>query len=1033
MRCKIVIWCLVIIFIFSFCRALFALAPYKRITQYDMRIYKAKDGRPMNSVKKIFQDSKGYIWIGTQEGLVRFDGVRFKIYRKVDFPALKSNFSWDIAEDFVGRLWLTTQGGGVSCFEGTVLTTYDTAQGLAHTVANHVFITEDGSLSLSAENVWSRFADGRFVTHRFEEGFSAIINDNQSLCQNRAGQLYFLRYHAALTVIPWPNVFTTSDSPYGFSPGLLHLSPLQDDLCTIAGGTNVCSSCPLRSGEIPAGTSGGVLYRIHQNPDLEIERLWQPEPGRERVCLGSIIVELCRDGITALYRDQQCGLRIGSDNYGLYHYIDGIYSHYAASDGLSNDRSFVILEDDSLNYWFSCNTDVFKIASSAFSDTDQDRDLVISYTALNFASPERERFRIRLDGYDKERRITETHGEAAYTNLPKETCAFTVITCDDDGVWNSEGATQWFIIPSSWYETRWACATYIGLGCFALFWTMRRRYRHAVLEAELNLQKEHTAKLEELNQNKSRFFAGISHEFRTPLTLIRGPLEELLDKSRPGAERTALALMYNNTLRLEHLVQELLDLAHLQSNSLTLNMQSVDLVAFIVSITASFESLAKQRRIRLSFLHAQRNPAEKKLVVQIDPEKMEKVLVNLIFNAIKYTAEKGCITVVLESDYAVDQILIKVRDTGRGIPQDVLPRIFDLFFHWQQHHARFEPGAGIGLALSKELVKLHDGELSATSVEGKGSEFVIHMPFNKDRQKDKENNILEQTLVVQGQNRSHTVWYDSAISNGAKDHKQVKKNAAQILLIEDHPEMRYYIRRHLRRQYILIEAKDGVQGLSLAATKMPDLILSDIMMPNLDGLELVKKIKENELTNHIPIILISAKSSPESRLSGLESGATEYIIKPFEMKELQIRIKNLLDLSDNMRRHCRKFLCSLDPPAKNSMDISWDDRFLHKTRLLISEHMDDPEFGPDKLARLMAVSRSHLNRKLSAIMGLHTNEFIRIMRLNRAAELLQAGTGSVSEIAFQVGFEHLSYFARSFKKQFGVIPSRYRRKIKSGR
>jgi len=1336
---------------------LYALDPHKLITQYNLRVYKAKDGLPMNSVKKLFQDSKGYIWIGTQEGLARFDGVQFKLYDKAAYPGLKSNFIWDIAEDFSGNLWLATQGGGVSRFDGSTFTTYDTTHGLTHNVMNRVFVARDSSVLIGTERGLSCYKNGRWSSYVFKDGPTNVMNNIQAIYQERAGMFYFGRYNAPLTVIPEQDLTSMLNDAQNFSLAYLHAPPDKRDPLNPYNELKFCSFCPLRSGDVLAGTNDGVIYRVYHKPNLSMELFWQPEANRKRrvigtihedrdgvlwfctqgeglvryqqgkstrlsvqnhfplisddfstiledregslwvggdgliqlqdapftswgvpeglapdyghtvcvdstgtVCVGfksggialikgtdiekydsqsglnseeisaiiparqhgfwiasfdkgvswfsprqksknwslqqgleepflhslfedsqhqlwvgtrggistfdgqfwhnfwldhgvppratvvamvemgtqeiwfgtfgtglyrlvkekitqeGIPAELRQDGITVLYRDGKGTLWIGSDNHGLYRYREDDYNQYTARDGLFSDRIFSILEDDSLNFWFSCNRGVFKVAQKAFADFSagrltqipcrvynhldgmreaecngrrqpsgwkgpdgrlwftsmagvvsvdpnhmpvnripppvyietihtrdslyaampralnlkaSERDLTISYTALSYRIPERVRFRTKLDGYDLEWQEAETRREAVYTNLPKGKFSFRVIACNNDGIWNEIGATQQIVIPPYWYETWWAIAGYVMLSSIALMWLVRRRFRRALLETQLKLQQEHATKLEELNENKSRFLASISHEFRTPLTLIKAPLKELLDHTKPGAKHTTVRIMYHNTLRLERLVQELLDLAHLQCHSLRLELCPVDLTAFIKTIVASFESLAKQRNIKFLFKNLSQSTDAKKPIVQIDPGKIEKVLLNLVFNAFKYTPERGQINVTLENDHSANYILIKVRDTGRGIPQEILPKIFDLFFRYQHHQASFEPGAGIGLALCSELVKLHQGELTATSTVGVGSEFVIRLPVHGSGAES-----LDQPKPISGQPIQDivpTIWHEPAGPNRAKNRQAAVKGAPKILLIEDNPEMRYFICRHLKKKCRVIEATDGMAGLQSATQHLPDLVITDIMMPVLDGLELIKRLKEDDLTNHIPILVITAKGSTEAKIAGLELGAVDYLIKPFDLKELLIRVRNLLDLSQRIRSHYKKMLFSAQPLKMNGSDISLNDKFIRKLSAIVRERMSDPEFGPEALARSMAVSRPHLNRKLLAIIGLRTNEFIRTMRLQRAAELLQAEAGSVSEIAYQVGFDHLSYFAHSFKKQFGDLPSQFRRNNKS--
>jgi signal transduction histidine kinase/DNA-binding response OmpR family regulator len=669
----------------------------------------------------------------------------------------------------------------------------------------------------------------------------------------------------------------------------------------------------------------------------------------------------------------------------------------------------------------NCADSSYRSQGNPLKLKSKNRDIEFKYTALSFTIPERVRFRYRLEGYDHDWIQAGTRRTAYYTNLKKGDYRFQVLACNNDDLWNSEGATIAFTIPPFWFETWWAYLGYIIAGAAVIRIVLRKRYERSLVAAQLKMQNEHAARLEELDAAKSRFFAGISHEFRTPLTLIKGPLKELLDQTTSSPKRTMLTIMYNNARRLERLVQELLDLAHLQSHSLKLELVPVDIFSFVKTIMASFESLAKQRRIELEFTVAE--PVNKMLIL-IDPDKIEKVLLNLIFNAFKYTEENGKISVAIDPVAESGYILIKVSDTGKGIPPEIRPKIFDLFFRYQQNKSSFEPGAGIGLALSQELVQLHDGEITVTSTEGAGSEFVIRLPARKAEQ------IVESAPSCppgydQLQAMALSSWYDENLTRSGTSRSSKNKKAPQILLVEDNPELRYFVSRHLKNYYAILEATDGEMAFPLLAKNMPDLIISDIMMPRMDGLEFIKRVKRDQATSHIPVILVTARGSLDNKMDGLESGAVEYLIKPFEIKELLLKTRNLLEISQRQRERYRKAMASPVPEPAAAPAISLDDRFLQKAHTIILEHLGEAEFGPDHLAKLMAFSRPHLNRKLFALTGLRTNEFIRTMRLRRAAELLQARSGSVSEIAFQVGFEHLSYFAKTFKNQYGVLPSEY--------
>jgi len=659
----------------------------------------------------------------------------------------------------------------------------------------------------------------------------------------------------------------------------------------------------------------------------------------------------------------------------------------------------------------------------------KDRDLEVKYTALSYAIPERVKFKYRLLGYEKAWEDAGNRRTAFYTNLTKGDYEFQVIACNNDGIWNEQGASVQLIIPPFWWETWWAYIFYITSGITMLVWFIRRRYKRKFVETQLQLEREHANRLEELDKVKSRFFAGVSHEFRTPLTLIKGPLQDLLTITKNIENRSLMQMMLRNTHRLERLVNQLLDLAQLQSGKLILQARPVRVSQFLKGIVASFESYARRKEIDLVF----KPPLQlTSLIVYIDPDKMEKAMINLLSNALKYTPEGGTvkITISLEKIDSKEGVAIRVKDSGIGISQDALPHIFDYFYRYRNENNFGEEGAGIGLALTKELISLHHGDITVTSGEDVGSEFTIRLLLGKDFLKPEEIisehvedwELSETTMPPQPSIKQvETGTFQMEQERILKPHS----NTATILLVEDNPDMRAYLRRHLQLNYRLIEATNGKDGLQKAASDIPDLIISDVMMPYMDGYELCKNLKTNELTSHIPVILLTAKGSPESKIEGLEMGAVDYLTKPVDIEELNLRLKNLIEFQTKFQERLRKQITTLDVTIAGMPVTSADERFLKKAMEIVEKEITKSNFNATKFANEMAMSRAHLNRKLCGLLGQKTNEFIRTIRLKRAAELLRKGSGSVSEIAYQVGFNHLSYFARCFKVQYSVMPSEY--------
>jgi DNA-binding response OmpR family regulator/nitrogen-specific signal transduction histidine kinase len=534
-------------------------------------------------------------------------------------------------------------------------------------------------------------------------------------------------------------------------------------------------------------------------------------------------------------------------------------------------------------------------------------------------------------------------------------------------------------------------------------------------------------KLQEIDRVKSRFFANISHEFRTPLTLILGPLEKLLAENVQEPVKKQYRLMLRNGRRLLRLINQLLDLARLEAGSMSLKARQENIVQLLKGIVLSFSSLAERKQITLKF-HA----SEESIIVYVDRDKLEKIVSNLLSNAFKFTPEGGKISVQLtvNSDqltanqlYTDHCLLITVEDTGIGIHPDKLEKIFDRFYQADDSYTREQEGSGIGLALTKELVELHHGEIYVISEIGKGSTFIVRLPLGKEHLKQEE--VVEEVFSDQFSVISEQGVDSPSIQPSIDPSIQAQATSDQqpvLLIVEDNADVRAYIRDYLDEDYQIIEAVDGNEGFEEAVRVVPDLIISDVMMPKIDGYELCRKLKTDERTSHIPVILLTARAGGESKVEGLETGADDYIIKPFDARELQVRVKNLIEQRRKLRECFRKEI-TLQPKA--IAITSMDEQFLQKAMAAVEQNLSDAEFSTDEFARQVAMSRSQLHRKLYALTGQSTHEFIRAYRLHRAAQLLQHRAGTVSEICYDVGYNSLSHFAKAFREQFGQSPSEF--------
>lgn len=519
--------------------------------------------------------------------------------------------------------------------------------------------------------------------------------------------------------------------------------------------------------------------------------------------------------------------------------------------------------------------------------------------------------------------------------------------------------------------------------------------------------KNKADQLAELDEAKSRFFAGVSHEFRTPLTLIMGPLETLSHQTNDKKIQKEYALMSRQANRLLALVNQLLDLSKLQKGMMFLDEQQGNINTFIKTIIASFQSLGQEQGVALTF-----NEEALDFILDFDKDKMEKMLTNLISNALKFTPRGGEINVKIKLCDDKQFLLLSVKDTGAGIEETQLKKIFDPYYQVETSVKHSYDGSGVGLALVKELVELHGGSITVQSVLHEGSVFEIQFPA--------KNLVLADRSAIQSQWIDEINDHQILISEIDLDKRQTNKTI--ILLVEDNVEMRHFIKSNLQDDYRIEEAVDGQAGIDKTQILIPDLVIADIIMPLINGIEMTKLIKQDERISHIPVILLTGKASVESRIEGLSTRADDYITKPFNVAELKLRIHNLIETRKKLRERFSKQLV-VNP--SEIVTTSADENFLIKALQAVEEQMSNTEFGTDEFCAAVNMSRANVHRKLKALTDQSTTEFIRTIRLKRAAQLLLQKAGSVSEIAYEAGFNNLSYFTRCFKEVHGMLPSEY--------
>jgi len=652
-------------------------------------------------------------------------------------------------------------------------------------------------------------------------------------------------------------------------------------------------------------------------------------------------------------------------------------------------------------------------SSEIYLDYDQNM-IAFEYAALDFTNPGKNQYAYQLEGLDEHWIEAGNSRLATFTNLDPGIYTFRVKASNNDGLWNESGASINLIIAPPWWQTWWSITLYAILAIITIALLLRLRIRRIQLKNQLNFEQKEAQRVRELELMKSQFFSNITHEFRTPLTLILGPVETLLEKNREKSDERQLKSIRDHGQRLLRLINQLLDLSKLESMKMEAELERGNLGSFVQRVTDSYQPTATLQSIRLLYL-----PPLSLREFDFDAGKLEKISHNLLANAIKFTPEGGKITVRLtdlKKNSDGSWVELSVADNGSGIPANDLPHIFDRFYQVKGNETI--PGSGIGLALCKELTGTFGGHIDVESAEGKGSCFTVHIPF--EIQDEQEALSVEKGIAKD----THVLTTNDVppvhVSIG-EDEPVAAPNL--VLIVEDHDELRSFIRSSLTTPHRILEASNGKMGLDAALAQVPDLIISDVMMPEMDGYELCKLLKQDERTSHIPIILLTARASLDSRLQGLEEGADAYLTKPFSKKELNIRIRKLLEGRKLLQQ---KYQQSTWSGIENSQLVSVPNRekaFLQKAEKVAFKFLDDSTFNVDLFCKEMAMSRTQLHRKLSALTSQSATGFVRSIRLNVARELLLKNDCNVTEVAYAVGFSSQTYFSRCFQEKFGFPPS----------
>nr|WP_320119465.1 two-component regulator propeller domain-containing protein [uncultured Marinifilum sp.] len=647
-----------------------------------------------------------------------------------------------------------------------------------------------------------------------------------------------------------------------------------------------------------------------------------------------------------------------------------------------------------------------------------ENSFAIYFSALHFSAPTKNKYKYMLEGFDDNWIIKNSDERfAKYTSLNPGTYVFKLYASNNDGIWSKEAREIEVIVVPPWWKSNLAIAIYLILFVYILWFFQRFSFIRIKQKNELLMEHFEKEKIEELNQMKFRFFTNISHEFRTPLTLIIGSVQKLLQKEEelsPKAKAKCIAIQRNSSFLLR-LINQLMDFRKMEHDKMNLSIRHLNIIELLKEIYTSFEEVAANNNIQFNFL-----VEEQEAYVYVDSDKIEKIVYNLLSNAFKFTNVGGQIDLILKLQ--TNHILIQVKDNGVGMSKQMQAHIFERFYQGTKLKHADTSGTGIGLSYAKGLAELHAGEISFKSAEGVGSCFELKLKRGKehynlsDIEKDQSVNIKSIAKL-----KSEKEIFNFNL-NKPKEGFQAKPNSYKLLIVEDNVELLNFLSESFGDKYQVYRALNGEEGISMAEKYDVDIIVSDIAMPLKDGFQLCKGIKMNEQTSHIPIVLLTAKTSAEDSIKGFQLGADAYVSKPFDLQVLEAQIASVLKNRDDLKQRFRK---SIEITPSEVTTTSFDEKFLNKLLVIIEDNISNFEFSVEKLASLYGMPQVNINKKLKSLTGQTASAFIRNVRLKRACQLLKTGRYTVADVTYEVGFSDLKYFRSCFKKEFKLNPSEF--------
>ena len=801
-----------------------------------------------------------------------------------------------------------------------------------------------------------------------------------------------------------------------------------------------------RFGRLWAGTEGGGLYLYNRNKG-EFE-----EKTRAYSIPGDVIVSIEEDKSGNLWLGTISGLvklyvaAVGNDfSTRIYTSADGLQDNFIVNSSCSRNGELFFGGHKGYNSFFPDKMEIpsqetnflitdIKIFNHSFSKLPVElqqkispvmptytskvelphkyNNFSIEFAALTYKNPELNRYAYRLQNFDRDWQYTDADRRFAYyNNLPSGTYTFQLKATNENGEWSGYVRELTVVVLPPFWATWWAYLLYVIIVSVIGVSIYRTAKNRILLRNALRLREIEKAKAEELNHAKLQFFTNITHELLTPLTIISATVDEL--KTQAPSHNDLYTVMNSNIQRLIRLLQQILEFRKAETGNLKLRVSPGDIAAFVKNAAESFQPLVKKRKIHFSFLC---DPES--MIGYFDMDKLDKILYNLLSNAAKYNKEDGFIQVSLSYDETdKDFVLLKIKDNGKGISKEKQKNLFKRFY--EGDYRKFNTiGTGIGLSLTKDLVELHGGTISVESEVDHGTEFMVRIPI--ERSYYDEEQIDDEAISLM----QNSVNYEDTQEDADVETQEVTIKANTILLVEDNGELLHLMTKLLSREYNVFTAQNGKEGIAVLEKEDVDLIVSDVMMPEMDGIEFCKYVKGHLEMSHIPMILLTAKNKEEDRAEAYEIGADAFISKPFNLTVLHARIRNLLKYKERM---ARDFKNQIVFEVKDLNYTSLDEDFIQRAIHCVNNHLEDPNFDQAQFADEMRTSKSTLYKKLKSLAGLNTSSFIRNVRLKAACRIMEEkGTNvRVSELAYAVGFNDPKYFSSCFKKEFDMLPSEY--------